>query len=274
MSALEKFGILVILVLVVIIGVVAVWGVGGTNDDGDLLAKVTDDPAYSAIPEPGGDKLPPWPDNGGTVTPPAGNGGSAVVTPPDLAANPTPPVPAPSIEPAPLPRPTPAPASEGTRSYTVRSGDTLMSISVRELGDRNLWKAIQDANPGLDPRRMKVGQKIQIPARSGSGATALVDVTPAPAPKSLAPVTPAPANGWRVNPDDGPTLAGGTQAGSGATPAASGEEYVVKKGETLSSIAKDRLGKSGDWYRILELNPGLDPRRIREGQKIKVPSAE
>jgi LysM repeat protein len=43
--------------------------------------------------------------------------------------------------------------------------------------------------------------------------------------------------------------------------------YEVKRGDTLGAIAS-RLGKSTD--QLLELNPGLQPDRIREGQKLRL----
>lgn len=43
--------------------------------------------------------------------------------------------------------------------------------------------------------------------------------------------------------------------------------YEVKRGDTLGAIAS-RIGKSTT--QLLELNPGLEPDRIREGQKLRV----
>lgn len=47
------------------------------------------------------------------------------------------------------------------RSHAVRSGDTPISIA-RKYGVR--LEALMAANPGLDPKRMKVGQAVKIPA--------------------------------------------------------------------------------------------------------------
>ncbi|MCI0585473.1 MAG: LysM peptidoglycan-binding domain-containing protein, partial [Planctomycetes bacterium] len=49
------------------------------------------------------------------------------------------------------------------REVEVRSGDTVIDISRRELGDPNLYHRILKANPGLDPKRLRVGQKVRIP---------------------------------------------------------------------------------------------------------------
>jgi LysM repeat protein len=46
------------------------------------------------------------------------------------------------------------------RSYTVRKGDTLDRIA-RTQG--TTVKALQAANPGLNPRRLMPGKKIRLP---------------------------------------------------------------------------------------------------------------
>ena len=46
---------------------------------------------------------------------------------------------------------------------------------------------------------------------------------------------------------------------------------VVQKGDTLTGIAARELGSDQDWKRILAANPGLDPRRLRPGQTLRMP---
>ncbi|MDD2359547.1 MAG: LysM peptidoglycan-binding domain-containing protein [Syntrophaceticus schinkii] len=46
--------------------------------------------------------------------------------------------------------------------YTIKAGDTLYSLA-RQFGVT--VKAIQDVNPGIDPRHLAIGQKICIPKR-------------------------------------------------------------------------------------------------------------
>jgi LysM repeat protein len=69
-------------------------------------------------------------------------------------------------------KPAPAAAGKGgavatgtvdaSGNYTVASGDTLAKIA-RKFGLR--VDAIEAENPGLDPARLRVGQKIKIPRR-------------------------------------------------------------------------------------------------------------
>lgn len=56
---------------------------------------------------------------------------------------------------------TPPPPSN---SYTVQSEDTLFIIAERFYGDGNQWTRIRDANPGIDPNNLQIGQQLNIPA--------------------------------------------------------------------------------------------------------------
>ena len=55
---------------------------------------------------------------------------------------------------------TPAKATGG--KYTVKKGDNPGKIA-RELGIST--KALMDANPGLDPKRLQIGQQLNVPER-------------------------------------------------------------------------------------------------------------
>jgi LysM repeat protein len=48
-------------------------------------------------------------------------------------------------------------------SYTVVAGDSLRRIAARLYGDARHWRSIMKANPGLDPRRLRIGQVIKLP---------------------------------------------------------------------------------------------------------------
>ena len=56
-------------------------------------------------------------------------------------------------------------ASAPTRTYTVKKGDTLSSISKEFLGDANAYRRIFDANRDQlsDPDRIMPGQVLRIP---------------------------------------------------------------------------------------------------------------
>jgi len=51
------------------------------------------------------------------------------------------------------------------RVYEIAEGDLLETIAREHLGRRSRWREILEVNPGLDPRRMRPGQRIYLPAR-------------------------------------------------------------------------------------------------------------
>ncbi len=113
-----------------------------------------------------------------------------VVVPP-ISTN----LPAPVVTPPPIVN-TPAPEATQGSTYVVVKGDTLGKIAK---ANGVSLKALEAANPDVQPARLKSGEKLNIPAGS-SGGNATADT-------------------------------GGTADMSGA------ETYVVKSGDTLSRIA-------------------------------------
>lgn len=51
-----------------------------------------------------------------------------------------------------------------SRSYVVRAGDTLGKLAVRYTGDPGRWGELAVENPGIDPRRILIGQTLRLPA--------------------------------------------------------------------------------------------------------------
>ncbi len=98
-----------------------------------------------------------------------------------------------------LPEPTVTPVQPlpQVTEYSVLKGDTLSSIASK-FGVT--VRALQEANPGIEPTRLQIGQKIQVPPPSAA---------PAAEPKG----------------------------GATATAANGSQVYTVKSGDTLSSIA-------------------------------------
>ena len=159
--------------------------------------------------------------------------------------------------------PAPAPAA-ATTEYVVKPGDTLFLISKRTNYRQS---AIVAANPGLNPDRLRVGQKIKMPGAIAAPAVAKAPtksdakpaakdkdgkVLPAAAPSPAAADTKAPVktkSGYV--PYEGPT-----------------KEYVVKNGDSLGKIA----GEYGITIRALKALNGLQKDNVRVGQKLKVPT--
>ena len=105
--------------------------------------------------------------------PRTGNVDTIGVITPDGMAEPDPmPVPrTPRVEPDPVGpvtqpplSPTPPPAEPQLPAvYAVQKGDTLWNIAAKFYGDGQKWRDIVEANPGIDPKKLAVGQKIVIP---------------------------------------------------------------------------------------------------------------
>ena len=57
------------------------------------------------------------------------------------------------------------------------------------------------------------------------------------------------------------------------SPSSKPRYYIIKKVDTLWTVAKKTLGNGGRWKDIIKANPGLDPKNLRIGQKIIIPSA-
>jgi nucleoid-associated protein YgaU len=56
-----------------------------------------------------------------------------------------------------------------------------------------------------------------------------------------------------------------------ATPVITGNTYTIQKGDTLYKIARAKYGNPTAVKKIIEANPGMDPNKIKVGQKINLP---
>ena len=144
-------------------------------------------------------------------------------------------------------QPEPAPEPEPRRvgvipprftEYTVQRGDDFWTIADRVYGARGHWEAVAKANPGVDPTRLRAGQKLRIAVDPNNiqGLPADQD-QPAPAPPS-------------------PNL-----------------EYVVARGDTLSGIAQSLYGRATLWRIILDANRDQlsRPEDVRPGMRLIIP---
>jgi len=140
-------------------------------------------------------------------------------TPPVVAAAPV----VPEITPVPPPAPV-----EGTE-YTIVKGDYFEKIAKHFHVS---VKALKDANPGVEPTKLKIGQKIRIPAQAAPSASAV------------------PA------------------AAATETASAAGEQlYTVKSGDTLIRIAR----QFGTTQKAISSANHLKTTSIKVGQKLKIP---
>jgi peptidoglycan DL-endopeptidase LytF len=256
MGNFEKLSVLVIVVIIVMILVVALYT---WTDNPDASATAGDATTTTSTVASGAAMNDPLPPAAFPPAPPSGvrtpiatiPGPGVPVTPPATVRNPltgdgaVPPVPTPA---------TPEMARVETpaepRVHVVASGDNLTKIAKKyfnSTGQRYI-DAIAAANPGLEPSRLRVNQKLQIPgdvpaatrsSSDGSGNLALVRDPSAP---------------------------------SGSGPKA-GSVYTVRRGDKLPDIARRAYGSSENWHLIwLENFTTIrDPDEVASGTKLKIP---
>lgn len=148
--------------------------------------------------------------------------------PPVTYEAPTNAVPFTSLQPSqPVPTETVAGA---TSEYVVKKGDLAGRIASR---NKISLKQLQEANAGVDLNKLKIGQKLALPA----GAAA--------------PTPPAAAGGDAATTATGETVV-----------------YVVKGGDTLTKIARNH----GTTVKAIRSASGLKSNDIKVGQKLKVPA--
>jgi len=163
----------------------------------------------------------------------------------------------------------------GTFPYVIRSGDTFFSIARRFNVSVD---ALIQANPGVDPDALRVGQVICVPGaappqcppgsttytiRAGDTLFSIAQRFNTTVDRLL-----------QLNPGIDPNnlQVGQVICVPGAAPPQcppGSTTYVIRAGDTLFSIAQ-RFNTTVD--RLLQLNPGIDPNNLRVGQIICVPT--
>jgi len=176
-------------------------------------------------PSGAGDTAPPPVMDTNTLVPPP---------PPPPLTNELPPPPATNVIVPPLDTGTPPPPPPVTTiEHVIAKGESFSALA-KKYGVS--VKAIQQANPGVDPAKLKIGQKINIPPKPPGGSG-------------------APSSGT-------PTSSSGAGAETGEN------IYVVQKGDTLTKIA----GAKGVTVKALQAANNLRTTQIHPGQKLKIPA--
>ena len=148
--------------------------------------------------------------------------------PPVTTSNPPVVVTAPVQIETPVPPVVPAGATE----YAIVKGDTFGTVAKKFHVS---VKAITDANPGVEPTKLKINQKIHIPAPAAPTAPVVIGTGTAPV----------------------------DSAAIGAE-----QTYTVKSGDNLTKIA----GHLGTTIKALRAANSLKTDSIKVGQKLKVPA--
>lgn len=121
--------------------------------------------------------------------------------------------------------------SEYFEDHTIVEGDTFSKLAKQY---ETTTQTIQDLNPGVDPAKLQIGQKIRV-----KGTSPLVKEEKAAEPKKEEVVV------------------------------AAGEEvyHTIESGDTFGHLAVKYETSS---KKIQELNPDLDPTKLQLGQKVRV----
>jgi LysM repeat protein len=289
MQQIERYGVIALVFLLVTIVAISFWGdskspgfwsrlTGKNQPKKEDVARIAPpalppqiaDPNLPISPAP----APTTPMSIGSLGGPEtvttiDNPGAGYITiaPPESNAPPTTvlvPPPANTQLPSPAPRvqtPPPAPS----REYVVKSGDSFSRIARVQLGAESRWREIADLNPKVDPKSLGVGQKLILPSGAqGAQASDGMIADDASAKTSK----PTPAKSGRAS------SAGSSTPKKAEKPLASNRACVVQKGDTLRSIARRELGDERRWKEIASANPGVDPKKLAIGARLKLPKGE
>ncbi len=135
------------------------------------------------------------------------------------------------------------------REYVIKPGDNLSIIAARYYGHAKYADELIKANPGIKPRQLRVGMKINIPELA---------TTTAPAGQTPPAVPAAP-----------------TRIVSETLPPIPPERaYRVQPGEGWYELAARFLGNGNDWPELYEENKGRvphNPQDLRAGTLIQLP---
>jgi len=130
--------------------------------------------------------------------------------------------------------------SAATQVYVVKDGDLgFWAVAMNSYGRGDLWRLIQNANPGVHPRRLRPGQRLNVPPMQASHTE------------------------------------GRSQAPQGKVIRQDGKDdyYIVRKGDAgLWAVSKNAYGRGSLWPLIDQANPDVKASSIlRPGQKLLIP---
>lgn len=137
------------------------------------------------------------------------------------------------------------PSITAASTHKIQPGESFFSIAVKVYGDSKYYTRLEDANPTVNPNRLRVGTVINIPALSDTIATKIAST----ASKGLLPAR---------------------------APVDSSKSYRVKQSDTLMAIARKLYGDGQAWEKIYDANRdviGPNPARLRVDMVLRLPTA-
>jgi len=134
------------------------------------------------------------------------------------------------------------PATNATttpRTHIIQPNETLSGISKLVYGSSRHYKAIEAANPGLDPTKLRPGMALKIPPLEKAKEVVKQQV-------------------------------------ADATSAADGKTYTVQKDDNLYKITRKLYGSNEKQEALYEMNKatiGPDSTKLKPGMVLKLPAA-
>jgi nucleoid-associated protein YgaU len=152
----------------------------------------------------------------------------------------------------------PAAAADQKRGlYKVQAGDTFDSIARKRLGGAAMVAELQKLNPKIVPSKLQVGTELVLPSPAELAAKKVAPAV-ANAPSADKPSTDK-SSADKSSPDKAIAVAGVERS------------YTIAKGDNFELIARRELGSARRVDELRDLNPALDPTRLKVGQRIKLP---
>jgi nucleoid-associated protein YgaU len=154
---------------------------------------------------------------------------------------------------SPSTRPSSAMASTGGRTHKVVAGESFFTIAVAVYGDGHYFSRIEDANPNVNPNRLKIGTVLVIPSIDG----------PIAHPSQSAASTSGTA-----------TLASASLKPGATADLDPSKSYRVQPSDTLMGIARKLYGDGQEWQKIYDANKdviGANPARLKVNMVLRLP---
>jgi LysM repeat protein len=137
-------------------------------------------------------------------------------------------------------------------------GESLSMIAQWYTGNAENWKVLAKINPGIDPNRIQMGERVRVPEN--------LMKTKNPMPERFVALKPKPSKPKKTTSETPKTI------NTKPPPTPAPYEHKVRwSGESLSIIAKWYTGSVENWKALSKANPKINPSRIHKGQKIRIP---
>jgi nucleoid-associated protein YgaU len=142
-----------------------------------------------------------------------------------------------------------SPVTAALRTHKIEQGESFYTVAQSVYGDSSLYTRLEDANPNIDPKHLKIGMVINVPDASGAVAASAESSAPA-----------------AISAETAQTSVGTESA----------RTYKVQPSDTLVRIARKLYGSSAAWQKIYDANRsviGGNPARLKVGMVLQLPQS-